>query len=377
VFMVARLSPLFEYSPVALAVVTIIGATTAIFAATVALTQTDIKRVIAYSTCSQLGYMFFACGVSAYAAGIFHLMTHAFFKALLFLAAGSVIHAMSDEQDMRKMGGLWKKIPVTYAVMWIGSLALAGVPFFAGYFSKDIILESAWGAHSMVGQYAFWLGILAAVLTAFYSWRLLFMTFHGTSRASAEVLANVHESPKVMTIPLMLLAVGAIFAGYFGYKIGMVDADGAFWRGSIFVLSSHSALVEAHHVPTWVRALPLVVAVVGIAAAYFLYISVPALPAKIAARFRPIYLFLLNKWYFDELYDAIFVRPAHYIGRGLWKAGDGAVIDGVGPDGFAAAAMDIARRAVRLQSGYLYHYAFAMLIGVALLVSWYLVTGIV
>jgi NADH-quinone oxidoreductase subunit L len=260
--------------------------------------------------------------------------------------------------------------------MWVGSLALAGVPFFAGYFSKDIILESAWGAHSMVGQYAFWLGILAAVLTAFYSWRLLFMTFHGTSRASAEVLANVHESPKVMTIPLMLLAVGAIFAGYFGYKIGMVDADGTFWRGSIFVLSTNDALEAAHHVPPWVKALPLVVAVVGVAVAYFLYISVPALPAKFAATFRPIYLFLLNKWYFDELYDAIFVRPANYLGRGLWKAGDGAVIDGVGPDGVAAAAMDIARRAVRLQSGYLYHYAFAMLIGVALLVSWYLVTGI-
>ena len=376
VFMVARLSPLFEYSPVALAVVTVIGATTAIFASTVALCQTDIKRVIAYSTCSQLGYMFFACGVSAYAAGIFHLMTHAFFKALLFLAAGSVIHAMSDEQDMRKMGGLWRKIPVTYAVMWVGSLALAGVPFFAGYFSKDIILESAWGAHSMVGQYAFWLGIAAAILTAFYSWRLLFMTFHGAPRASAEVMAHVHESPKVMTIPLILLAVGAIFAGYFGVKIGMVDADGAFWRGSILVLSGNDALEAAHRVPLWVKRLPVVVAAAGIVAAYVLYITVPGLPEKIATAFRPVYLFLLNKWYFDELYDAIFVRPAHYIGRGLWKAGDGALIDGVGPDGFAAAAMGIARRAVRLQSGYLYHYAFAMLIGVALLVTWYLVTGI-
>ncbi|MEE2980351.1 MAG: NADH-quinone oxidoreductase subunit L [Pseudomonadota bacterium] len=376
VFMVARLSPLFEYSPVALGVVTVIGATTAIFASTVALCQTDIKRVIAYSTCSQLGYMFFACGVSAYAAGIFHLMTHAFFKALLFLAAGSVIHAMSDEQDMRKMGGLWRKIPVTYAVMWIGSLALAGVPFFAGYFSKDIILESAWGAHSMVGQYAFWLGVLAAVLTAFYSWRLLFMTFHGAPRASPEVMAHVHESPKVMTIPLMLLAVGAIFAGYFGYKIGMVDADGAFWRGSILVLSSHDALEAAHHVPLWVKGLPVVVAAAGIIAAYVLYISVPGLSDKIATALRPVYLFLLNKWYFDELYDAVFVRPANYIGHGLWKAGDGAVIDGVGPDGFAAAAIDIAKRTVRLQSGYLYHYAFAMLIGVALLVTWYLVMGV-
>ena len=375
VFMVARLSPIFEYSPTALAVVTIIGATTAFFAATVALCQTDIKRVIAYSTCSQLGYMFFAAGVSAYSAAIFHLMTHAFFKALLFLAAGSVIHAMSDEQDMRKMGGLWRKIPVTYAVMWVGSLALAGVPFFAGYFSKDIILEAAFGAASPVGQYAFWLGIAAAVMTAFYSWRLLFMTFHGAPRASADVMAKVHESPKVMTIPLILLAIGAIFAGYLGVKAGMVAPGGEFWRDSILVLAGNDTIEAAHNVPVWVKLLPIVMAGLGIAVAWLMYIGVPSLPAMVAARLRPVYLFLLNKWYFDELYDAVFVRPAHYLGRGLWKAGDGALIDGVGPDGFAAAALSIARRTVRLQSGYLYHYAFAMLIGVALLVTWYLVGG--
>ena len=376
VFMVARLSPLFELAPVALAVVAAIGATTAFFAATVALCQTDIKRVIAYSTCSQLGYMFFAAGVSAYSAAIFHLMTHAFFKALLFLAAGSVIHAMSNEQDMRKMGGLWRHIPLTYGVMWVGSLALAGVPFFSGYFSKDLILEAAFGAGSMAGQYAFWLGIAAAVMTAFYSWRLLFMTFHGAPRASAAVMAQVHESPKVMTIPLVLLAIGAIFAGYFGVRIGMVEPGGAFWRGSIVMLGERDIFDAAHGVPVWVKLLPVVMAVAGIAVAYLMYMAEPSLPAGMAKRFGPLYRFLLNKWYFDELYDALFVRPAHRIGRGLWKAGDGALIDGVGPDGVAAAALDLARRAVRLQTGYLYHYAFAMLIGVALLVTWYLLAEV-
>ena len=236
VFLVARCSPLFEYSPTALGFVAFIGASTALFAATIALVQNDIKRVIAYSTCSQLGYMFFACGMSAYAAGIFHLYTHAFFKALLFLGAGSVIHAMSDEQDMRKMGGIWRKIPITYAVMWIGSLALAGIPFFAGYFSKDLILEAAWAAHASFAGYAFWLGTIAALLTAFYSWRLLFLTFHGPARAAPEVMAHVHELPKVMTIPLILLAIGAAFAGLAG--LAMVEGTGEFWRGSIFVLPS-------------------------------------------------------------------------------------------------------------------------------------------
>ncbi len=375
VFMVARLSPLFEHAPTALAVVTVVGASTAFFAASIALCQNDIKRVIAYSTCSQLGYMFFAIGVSAYSAAIFHLMTHAFFKALLFLGAGSVIHAMSAEQDMRKMGGLWEHIPLTYGVMWVGSLALAGVPFFAGYYSKDIILESAFAAHSWVGTYAFWLGIAAAVFTAFYSWRLLFMTFHGAPRADERVMAHVHESPKVMTIPLVLLAIGAVFAGVVGSGMGMVDADGAFWRGSLFVLAEHAVLEAAHHVPAWVQLLPIAVALAGIAVAYVMYMASPGLPAAVAGRFRALYLFLLNKWYFDELYDALFVRPANYIGRGLWKSGDGALIDGVGPDGVAAAVIDLARWATRLQSGYLYHYAFAMLMGVAGLVTWYLLAG--
>ena len=375
VFMLARLSPIFEYAPNALAVVAVVGATTAFFAATVALCQTDIKRVIAYSTCSQLGYMFFAVGVSAYSAAIFHLMTHAFFKALLFLTAGSVIHAMSDEQDMRKMGGLWNRIPLTYGLMWVGSLALAGVPFFAGYYSKDLILEAAFGAGSIIGQYAFWMGCAAAVMTAFYSWRLLFLTFHGKPRASDAVMAKVHESPKVMTIPLILLAMGAIFAGYFGVKIGMVDPDGAFWRGAILVLEGNNSIEAAHHVATWVKLLPIVVGAMGIIVAYVLYMAVTDLPAKIAAKSGPLYKFLLNKWYFDEAYELLFVRPAHYLGRGLWKAGDGEVIDGVGPDGIAALTRDLARRVVRLQTGYVYHYAFVMLIGVAFLVTWYLLTG--
>ena len=372
VFMVARLSPMFEYSPSALAVVTVVGASTALFAATVGVCQNDIKRVIAYSTCSQLGYMFFACGVSAYAAGIFHLFTHAFFKALLFLGAGSVIHAMSAEQDMRKMGGIWKHIKFTYAMMWIGSLALAGVPFFAGFYSKDMVLEAAYAAGTGPGAYAFWLGIFAALLTAFYSWRLIFLTFHGTPRADERVMAHVHESPKSMTIPLLVLALGAIFSGYIGYNVFVGEGMKEFWGAAIFVLPTNTAIADAHHVPFWVKAAPIVVGVIGIATAYILYIQKTDLPAKIAARFQPIYLFLYNKWYFDELFDFLFVRPAHYLGRELWREGDGTLIDGLGPDGITAVTRNLAARVSRLQSGFVYHYAFAMLIGVAGLVTLYL-----
>jgi len=372
VFMVVRLSPMFEYAPVALQMVTYVGAATAFFAATVALTQNDIKRVIAYSTCSQLGYMFFAAGVSAYSAAIFHLMTHAFFKALLFLAAGSVIHAMSDEQDMRKMGGIWRLIPVTYGVMWVGSLALAGIPPFAGFFSKDMILEAAYGAASTHGMFAFWLGVAAAFMTAFYSWRLLLMTFHGHSRADAEVMGHVHESPKVMLIPLIALAIGAVAAGYIGFEAFVGEGREEFWRAAILVLPVNDAIEAGHHVPGWVKVLPLVAAVSGIGLAYVMYMLAPGLPAALVARTRPVYLFLLNKWYFDELYDFLFVQPARSLGRGLWRSGDGALIDGVGPDGVAAVARDLAQRASRLQTGYLYHYAFAMLVGVVGLISWYL-----
>ncbi|MDX1484377.1 MAG: NADH-quinone oxidoreductase subunit L [Alphaproteobacteria bacterium] len=375
VFMVCRLSPIFEYSETALAVVTIVGASTALFAASIGLVQNDIKRVIAYSTCSQLGYMFFAAGVSAYSAAMFHLTTHAFFKALLFLGAGSVIHAMSDEQDMRKMGGLARKIPWTYGLMWVGSLALAGIPIFSGFYSKDLIIEAAYAAGTGVGYYAFWMGVIAAALTAFYSWRLLFMTFHGTPRGEAEVMAHVHESPKNMTIPMTVLAVGAVISGIALAGLFTGEGHSAFWGASIFVAETHTAITDAHHVPLWVKLLPLVVAAGGIALAWLFYIRNPALPAALAARYPVLYAFLLNKWYFDELYDRLFVAPAKRIGRALWLGGDGALIDGIGPDGIAAATIDLARRAARLQTGYVYHYAFAMLIGVAALVTLYLFAG--
>ncbi|MGQ0676181.1 MAG: NADH-quinone oxidoreductase subunit L [Rhodospirillales bacterium] len=372
VFMVCRLSPMFEYAPAALNVVAVVGAATAFFAATVGLVQNDIKQVIAYSTCSQLGYMFFAAGVSAYGAAMFHLYTHAFFKALLFLGAGSVIHAMAGEQDMRKMGGIWKTVPYTYAVMWIGSLALAGSPFFAGFFSKDMILEAAFAAHSPVGLFAYAMGTAAAFMTAFYSWRLLLMTFHGPPRADHHTMEHVHESGWVMLIPLFGLAAGAAFAGYLGYDAFVGEGRGDFWGKSLLVLPAHDAIEAAHHVPLWVKLLPLGMALSGIALAYVMYVLMPGLPTALAARFRGLYLFLLNKWYFDELYWNVLVEPAMRLGRVLWKGGDGAIIDGLGPDGIAATTQSLARRAGLLQTGYLYHYAFAMLIGVVLLVSWYL-----
>jgi NADH-quinone oxidoreductase subunit L len=370
VFMVARLSPMFEFAPIALTVIVLIGGTTAFFAATIGLTQHDIKRVIAYSTCSQLGYMFFALGVGAYPAAIFHLMTHAFFKALLFLGAGSVIHGMDDEQDMRKMGGLFPKMKVTGSLMWIGSLALAGVPLFAGFWSKDIILESAFAAHTGMGLYAFWAGIAAALMTAFYSWRLLFLTFHGRTRADDHTFDHAHESPPVMIIPLIVLALGAIFAGWLAVDYFVGHHMEEFWGSSLLML--HNVIEEAHHVPEWVKKLPIVVGAVGIVGAWVMYIAKPEWPAALVARIRPVHRFVYNKWFFDELYDRMFVRPSFVIGRGLWKSGDGAVIDGVGPDGIAAATLDLARRASRLQSGYVYHYAFAMLIGLVVLATWFL-----
>jgi NADH-quinone oxidoreductase subunit L len=372
VFMVARLSPIFEYSQTALDVVTIVGASTALFAATVACVQNDIKRVIAYSTCSQLGYMFFALGVSAYAGGIFHLVTHAFFKALLFLGAGSVIHAMSDEQDMRKMGGIAGKIKFTYAMMFVGSWALIGLPPFSGFYSKDVILESAFGAHSTVGTYAFWLGIGAAFLTAFYSTRLLIMTFHGAPRADDHVMGHIHESPKVMLIPLLLLSIGAMGLGMFAFESFVGQYASEFWGKSLFVLENHTALENSHHSPFWVKWSAVVVGISGILLGVLFYKVAPFIPESLAERFGGVYRFLFNKWYFDELYDKILVKPAFVLGRGLWKTGDGLLIDGVGPDGIAAGAIIIAKRIARLQSGYLYHYAFAMLTGVVVLVTWYL-----
>ena len=386
VFMVARLSPLFEVSPTALAVVVFFGATTAFFAATVGLVQNDIKRVIAYSTCSQLGYMFVALGVGAYSIGIFHLFTHAFFKALLFLCAGSVIHAVSDEQDMRKMGGLRKHIPVTYWTMMIGTLALTGVGIplthigFAGFISKDGIIEAAYAAGdagSSVALYGFWLTVIAAGLTSFYSWRLTFMTFHGKPRAPVDVMSHVHESPPVMTVPLMLLSVGAVLAGmlFYGSFFYYEEAYDAFWNGALPVFHNLPVLHDMHSVPAWVKASPFFMMLGGLLVAYQFYIRKPDIPKQLAERHSGLYKFLLNKWYVDELYDAIFVRPAMCLGRVLWKGGDGKIIDGFGPDGVSARVQNVTSWVVRLQTGYLYHYAFAMLIGVAALITWSMFTG--
>ncbi|ESY23830.1 NADH-quinone oxidoreductase subunit L [Mesorhizobium sp. LNJC394B00] len=376
VFMLARLSPLFELSHSALTVVTFIGAFTAFFAATVGLVQNDIKRVIAYSTCSQLGYMFVALGAGAYGAAIFHLFTHAFFKALLFLGSGSVIHAVSDEQDMRKMGGLRKLIPKTYWMMVIGTLALTGVGIpvtvigTAGFFSKDAIIEAAFAGHNSVAGLAFVLLVIAACFTSFYSWRLIFMTFHGEPRASHDVMHHVHESPPVMLVPLFILAAGALFAGVIFHGAFIGEAYAEFWKASLFTLPDNHILHDIHELPLWVELAPFVAMIIGFAVAWKFYIRSPELPRSVAANHRLLYAFLLNKWYFDELYDVLFVRPAKALGRFLWKTGDGTIIDGLGPDGISARVVDVTDRVVKLQTGYLYHYAFAMLIGVAALVTW-------
>ena len=371
VFLVCRLSPVIEYAPFALDVITVVGALTAIFAATIGMTQFDIKRVIAYSTCSQLGYMFFAAGVSAYPAAMFHLTTHAFFKALLFLGAGSVIHALSDEQDLRNMGGIWRKIPITYSLMWIGSLALAGFPFFAGYYSKDMIIEAAWASNSFTGQMAFWLGCAAALLTAFYSWRLLIMAFHGKPRCSAEVFEHVHESPPIMILPLIPLAFGAIFAGWFGYQSFVGYDMSYFWGDSLFILPEHHAMEEAHHVAEWVKRLPVILAASGVGLAIIAYLIIPSLPARVVSMARPIHKLFFNKWFFDELYDLLFVRSSVRFGMFLWVKGDKQTIDTFGPDGLSGLVLNGSHKLSKLQSGYVYHYAFAMMIGVVMLLSLY------
>ena len=370
VFMVARLSPLFELAPIALGFVAIIGATTAFFAATVGLVQTDIKRVVAYSTCSQLGYMFAAEGVGAYGAGMFHLFTHASFKALLFLGAGAVIHALHHEQDLRRMGALRKVLPFTWAMMLIGTLSLTGFPFTAGFVSKDAIIEATYAAHSWVGNYAFVLTLIAAVLTSFYSWRLMFLAFEGKPREPKDVLAHAHEPPWTMGIPLALLALGALLLGGLFAHLFIGNGQTEFWRGS---LVTHEG---AHHeVPLWVMLAPTIAMALGLVTAWYFYIRNPLVPFGLAKRFRGAHQFLLNAWYFDALYDALFVRPAKRLGRFLWKTGDGTIIDGLGPDGVSARVIDITNRVVKLQSGYIYHYAFVMLIGVAALITYFLFAG--
>jgi len=367
VFMVARISPLFELAPIALGFVAIIGATTAFFAATVGLVQTDIKRVVAYSTCSQLGYMFAAEGVGAYNAGIFHLFTHASFKALLFLGAGAVIHTLNHEQDLRRMGALRKVLPFTWATMLVGTLSLTGFPFTAGFVSKDAIIEATYAAHSQVGTYAFVLTLVSAILTSFYSWRLMFLAFEGKPREPKDVLEHAHEPPWTMGLPLILLALGSLLAGGLFAHLFIGGAQAEFWRGS---LVTHAG--EAHEAPLWVALAPTVAMAAGFGVAWYFYITNPLVPFGLAKRFRGAYLFLLNAWYFDALYDALFVRPAKRLGRLLWKTGDGAIIDGIGPDGIAARVIDITNRVVKLQSGYIYHYAFVMLVGVAIIITYFI-----
>jgi NADH-quinone oxidoreductase subunit L len=382
VFLVARMSPLFEYAPGTLAFVTVIGASTAFVAATIALVQNDIKRVIAYSTMSQLGYMFAAAGVGVYQAAMFHLFTHAFFKAMLFLGAGSVITAMHHEQDMRSYGALRKKIPYTFWAMMIGTLAITGVGIpltnigLAGFLSKDAIIESTFAAGSGVGNYAFWMLVAAAAMTSFYSWRLMFLTFYGQEKGDKHTHDHAHESPMVMIVPLAVLAVGAVFAGMFFYN-NFFGHDVAEWF-SVAVYNNHdtnTVLHDAHDVANWVKVSPFIAMVLGFLVSYYLYIINPAFPKALATRNPGLYQFLLNKWYFDEVYDFLFVNPAKRLGHFLWKKLDGSVIDGT-INGIAMGFIPfLTRAASKAQSGYLYHYAFAMILGVVGLITWFAIFG--
>jgi len=369
VFLVVRCSPLFEYSQVALNFVAIIGMITAIFAASVALVQNDIKKIIAYSTCSQLGYMFFAAGVGAYHVAIFHLFTHAFFKALLFLGSGSVIHAFKDEQDIRLMGGVWKKLPYTWVLMLIGTLALTGFPFLSGYYSKDAIIEFAFFKDNSIGYYAMTVGIFTAFLTAIYSWRLFFKTFHGSYNNKSLPIEKIHDSPAVMLLPLVLLALGAIFSGYLFKEmlIGYNYLD--FWKNSIFFAKE----IEHLHLPLWLLLITPVLVVLAIPLSYYLYVKDPKILEGVKKLNEPLYNFLINKWYFDELYEFLFVKPIKLIGFMLWKKGDQNIIDRFGPDGFSKAIKFISNKAVKFQSGFIYDYAFVMLLGLSFLLTYLMI----
>ena len=417
VFLVCRMSPIMEFAPNAMTFVVFLGATTAFVAATIGLVQNDIKRVIAYSTMSQLGYMFVAAGVGAYSVAMFHLFTHAFFKAMLFLGAGSVIHGMHHEQDMRNYGGLRKKLPYTFWAMMIGTLAITGVGIplthigFAGFLSKDAVIESAWAGGT---GYAFWMLVIAAMFTSFYSWRLMFLTFFGKPRGNKKTHEHAHESPTIMLVPLGVLAIGAVFSGmvwynvFFGYSdrvaeffgvpeaVAMVDEDAAVEEagepvaddadhhfafggqpgdGAIYIGPDNHVIDDAHGAPTWVKVSPFVAMLIGLLTAYVMYIRRPDLPRILAVQQRPLYNFLLNKWYFDELYNFIFVRPAFWIGRFLWKRGDENTIDG-GINGVAMGIIPFFTRQLnRAQSGYLFTYAFAMVLGLAVLLTWMTLFG--
>ena len=370
VFLVVRCSPIYEYSELALNVITIVGMSTAFFAATVALVQTDIKKIIAYSTCSQLGYMFFATGVGAYNVAMFHLFTHAFFKALLFLGSGSVIHAFKDEQNINNMGGVWKKLPYTYGLMIIGTLALTGFPFLSGFYSKDAIIEFAYLRGNTTGYYAAGIGILTALLTSIYSWRLIFKTFHGEYKNKNIKIEETHESPLVMLIPLILLSIGAIFAGYFFKELFIgYEGNNDFWQNSIFFLEP----LSTEHPPFWFLILTPVLVILSIPVAYYLFVKNKDLPEQIANVNKPLYQFLLNKWYFDELYDVLIVNPSKRFGLFLWKFFDIKLIDGFGPDGISTLIKKFSLKANKFQSGYIYQYAFVMLLGFSAILTFLIV----
>jgi len=370
VFLVVRCSPIYEYSELALNIITIVGMSTAFFAASIALVQTDIKKIIAYSTCSQLGYMFFAAGVGAYNVAMFHLFTHAFFKALLFLGSGSVIHAFKDEQDINNMGGIWKKLPYTYILMIIGTLALTGFPLLSGFYSKDAIIEFAYLSGKTTGFYAAGVGVFTAFLTSIYSWRLIFKTFHGEYNNKEIKIEDTHESPLVMIIPLILLAIGAIFAGFI-FKELFISESGInnFWRESIFFLKP----LSSDHPPLWFLLLTPVLVTMSIPLAYYLFVKNKNLPNQIANVNKPLYQFLLNKWYFDEIYDVIFVKPCKKSGLFLWKFFDIKLIDGFGPDGISGMIKKFSIKANKFQSGYIYQYAFIMLLGFSALLTFLIV----
>ena len=366
VFLVVRCSPLFEYSLFALNLVAVVGMFTALFAASVALVQNDIKKIIAYSTCSQLGYMFFAAGVGAYHVAMFHLFTHAFFKALLFLGSGSVIHAFKDEQDIRNMGGVWRKLPYTYLLMLIGTLALTGFPFLSGFYSKDAIIEFAFFKGTLIGNYATSIGIFTAFLTAIYSWRLIFKTFHGPYRNKNVPIEKTHESPLVMLLPLTLLGLGSIFIGFTFKEIFIGHHSNEFWQNSIFFLSK----IQHDHIPLWLLLITPILVVAAIPISYYYFVK----NTKILEDFKntnlPLYNFLLNKWYIDELYELAIVKPTKKIGFLLWKQGDQNIIDRFGPNGISKIIKIISDKAVQFQSGYIYDYAFVMLIGLSSLITY-------
>jgi NADH-quinone oxidoreductase subunit L len=366
VFLVVRCSPIYEYSELALNLITIIGMTTAIFAASVALVQTDIKKIIAYSTCSQLGYMFFAAGVGAYNIAMFHLFTHAFFKALLFLGSGSVIHAFKDEQNINSMGGVWKKLPYTYVLMIIGTLALTGFPFLSGFYSKDAIIEFAYLRDNTAGYYAAGIGIFTAFLTSIYSWRLIFKTFHGSYNNKSIKIEETHESPLIMLLPLIILSIGAIFAGFI-FKELFFDTN--FWGNSIFFLEP----LSEEHPPMWFLLLTPILVCSSIPISYYLFVKNKDLPNSIVEINKPLYNFLVNKWYFDELYEILFIKPSKKIGLFLWKFFDVKIIDGFGPDGVSSLIKKFSIKANKFQSGYIYQYAFIMLLGFSALLTFLII----